>query len=500
VTLTIRQLTEIPSLRTRFLAGESGASKAVLWAHTCELPDPWNWLGTGDLLLTDGYNFPAGAVEQVEFLTNLARANLSGIALGEELHAPPLTEAAVAAAEALAFPVLSSAYSVPFVLVARTVADSNSDEAHGRIVRILRVYDILLRSQRPGFPADGLLGALSGACGAELHAVDVRTGLELLPSGTVLDEATRDALVETVATRTSSIPSFLRVTTRHGSALALPLDDDGQAVLLALPISNGADLVTLQHVATIAAMEVDRRALLAARRRESGAQFFRLLLDSLADSDAAVTRLTAAGLGQRPWRVLCLGSETEISPEDIQRRLHALRTPHLHVGSGADHLLFVSDAGLDDDAFGFAGQPGTKVGTSRPFHGIGRVADAAREARWALEGARTTGKPLLAYGDDVPMFLPRTVSEGEAAVAAVLGGVFAYDKENGTDLVHSLEVYFQSGRSWQHGAARLGIHKQTLIYRMRRVEELTGRKLADIDDQTQLYLAIRTWRMYQTPS
>ena len=89
MSLTVQQLVENPSLRTRFLAGQSGASKPVLWAHTCELPDPWNWLGTGDLLLADGYNFPADQKGQVRFLTGLAQANLSGLALAEGLHAAP---------------------------------------------------------------------------------------------------------------------------------------------------------------------------------------------------------------------------------------------------------------------------------------------------------------------------------------------------------------------------------------------------------------------------
>jgi purine catabolism regulator len=56
-------------------------------------------------------------------------------------------------------------------------------------------------------------------------------------------------------------------------------------------------------------------------------------------------------------------------------------------------------------------------------------------------------------------------------------------------------VYFDANRSWQEGANRLGIHKQTLVYRIRRIEELTGRKLGDIKDQTEMYLALRTWQL-----
>jgi purine catabolism regulator len=77
----------------------------------------------------------------------------------------------------------------------------------------------------------------------------------------------------------------------------------------------------------------------------------------------------------------------------------------------------------------------------------------------------------------------------------VLGVILEYDREHGTDLVTSLETYFEEKRSWQSASQRLGIHRQTLIYRMKRVEELTGRQLDDLDDLTELHLALRTRRL-----
>ena len=112
-----------------------------------------------------------------------------------------------------------------------------------------------------------------------------------------------------------------------------------------------------------------------------------------------------------------------------------------------------------------------------------------------MEAARSNRVTVGIYGEQAPTFLPRTLAEGEAAVAALLGPVIAYDEETDSELMHSLEVYFDANRSWQEGASRLGIHKQTLVYRIRRIEELTGRKLGDIQDQTELYLALKTWQM-----
>jgi PucR family transcriptional regulator, purine catabolism regulatory protein len=73
----------------------------------------------------------------------------------------------------------------------------------------------------------------------------------------------------------------------------------------------------------------------------------------------------------------------------------------------------------------------------------------------------------------------------------VLGPVIAYDEEHVTDLVHSLAVFLEHNRSWQRSAEVLHVHKQTLVYRMHRVEELTGRDLRDTADVVELWLGLR---------
>jgi purine catabolism regulator len=77
------------------------------------------------------------------------------------------------------------------------------------------------------------------------------------------------------------------------------------------------------------------------------------------------------------------------------------------------------------------------------------------------------------------------------AAERILGPLIAYDGEHATELVHSLGVFLEHNRSWQRSAEELHVHKQTLVYRMHRVEELTGRDLRDTADVVQFWLALR---------
>jgi purine catabolism regulator len=61
----------------------------------------------------------------------------------------------------------------------------------------------------------------------------------------------------------------------------------------------------------------------------------------------------------------------------------------------------------------------------------------------------------------------------------------------GDALVHSLRVFLENDGAWQKSAEELGIHRQTLVYRLRQVEELTGFKPTSTHGGATLWFALR---------
>jgi purine catabolism regulator len=62
---------------------------------------------------------------------------------------------------------------------------------------------------------------------------------------------------------------------------------------------------------------------------------------------------------------------------------------------------------------------------------------------------------------------------------------------HGTDYLHTLRVILRRDRSWQSAADELHIHKQTLGYRLRKIEQLTGRGVTRTDHIAELWFAVR---------
>jgi DNA-binding PucR family transcriptional regulator len=72
-----------------------------------------------------------------------------------------------------------------------------------------------------------------------------------------------------------------------------------------------------------------------------------------------------------------------------------------------------------------------------------------------------------------------------------LGVLAAYDREHGAQLVETLDAYFASGRSLAAAALRLHTHRNTILYRLRRIEKLTGVDLHDPQIELELQVALR---------
>jgi purine catabolism regulator len=61
----------------------------------------------------------------------------------------------------------------------------------------------------------------------------------------------------------------------------------------------------------------------------------------------------------------------------------------------------------------------------------------------------------------------------------------------GDELLRSLEVFIEQNGQWERAARELFCHRHTLRYRIRRIEELTGRDLGNARDRIDFWLALR---------
>ena len=90
------------------------------------------------------------------------------------------------------------------------------------------------------------------------------------------------------------------------------------------------------------------------------------------------------------------------------------------------------------------------------------------------------------------------MADAHTLVDRLLRPVLDYDDQHNSRLVETLDAFLQNQRSWQQTAQARHIHRQTVMYRIRKVEALTSRDLADTNSLSELWLAVRAAEVLYT--
>ncbi|MFD7662031.1 PucR family transcriptional regulator [Streptomyces sp. NPDC059788] len=162
-------------------------------------------------------------------------------------------------------------------------------------------------------------------------------------------------------------------------------------------------------------------------------------------------------------------------------------------GLQADTLLSVVQ---DPLTRGLADDGRLTIGVSASVHSAEGLRGALEEARHARRVAAARPGRVCAAGHEelashvlLLPFVPDDVRR--AFTARLLDPLRDYDRRHRAELIPTLEAFLDCDGSWTRCATRLHLHVNTLRYRVGRIEQLTGRDLARLEDKLDFFLALR---------
>ncbi|MFC0271492.1 PucR family transcriptional regulator [Metabacillus herbersteinensis] len=86
-------------------------------------------------------------------------------------------------------------------------------------------------------------------------------------------------------------------------------------------------------------------------------------------------------------------------------------------------------------------------------------------------------------------------NEMKEVIMSTIEPLVQYDVQRDMDLIGTFSAYNQYHGNVSQTARSLNLHRQSLLYRLRKIESLTGLSLIDHDDLFLLDLSIKTWKM-----
>ncbi|MFK0257759.1 PucR family transcriptional regulator [Streptomyces sp. NPDC090445] len=138
---------------------------------------------------------------------------------------------------------------------------------------------------------------------------------------------------------------------------------------------------------------------------------------------------------------------------------------------------------------------GPAAGIAEPSAGLARLADAWEQAAAAARAAAAQPRlgPVARWSQIGPY---RMLSALAAAEPADDPAVRTLLSPAHGELVRTAEVFLDCAGQAGRAAAALGIHRQTLYYRLSRVEQLTGLDLDEGEDRLLLHMSLKTSRLH----
>jgi purine catabolism regulator len=457
--LTVAELAATASLESRFLAGEQGGDRRVLWAHSCEMPNPENWLGPHELLMTVGLCVPADAIAQVAFIERLNNAGLAGIMIGDHTLAPPLTQEMLDAADRCDFPVLLVAEQVPYAVVARHVAAANSHEQTLQVLTLSKMYHTAAYADEDG---EDLVGRLEQLLRIGIRVTDVSTGIVVVGTNS------------TAANPTKSIHDY----DLHGAhKVTLTITEfAGESI----------DSFILVHLMKILEVVVDRILNSADRRAEVSARLMLSLLNGVTLPET--NEFLAPHLPSDGFVLVSV----PVSDGRALSRLLAVNKLPVIAGLGRITFLALVPSGEIETVRGLFGTVSAHAGVSSVFTDFADTRAAAVEAGKVLSAAQHNDRIWTEFDGSTVSVLTRSHREATEIVQGVLGPL-ADESTRSTMLRDTLFAFLRNDRKWKETADELFIHKQTLSYRLGRIEEQTGLKIGRSADLSSLWIAYQAW-------
>jgi len=536
--LTVRGL--VTEMGLELAAGGDAADAPVRWVHISELPDPTPWLSGGELLLTTGIQLDTER-RQREFVRLLSGRHLAGLGFGTGFDHATLPAAVLDEARELGFPVFEVPYELPFIALTEKAFTRLVNEQYEVLQRGIAIHKRLERLVLEERGLDEVVRALAAATGGAVHVLSARGDTiagklfrrQVPPAALKAVRAEvrrRGAHLGLDAAKPSEARDFAPDHPElAGRSLVLPVSTRGrgapQAWLVAARDAGGLgdfERLILQQAVTVVALELMRqRAMRDTERRLAGDVLAEALTGRLSEEELAA-RMRPFGVGAQAAVLMFAGG-----PAAVGTGSGAAAANGMNAGSAEAELeRFLSDAGVGalvatrerllcavvDAREGAVADPIELAGRAREAlaleHGdlraaasrtapVGSLRRSFHEARCALEAAALANgsSPKVASYRDLGAFqLLLSLQDDEALrlyCDSVLAPLADASGEYGDELIRSLEAFIEQNGQWEKAARELYCHRHTLRYRIRRVEQLTGRNLSSARDRIEFWLALR---------
>ena len=441
----------------------------VQWVAVTELENPSPFLSGGEVVLTTGMRQRTGAVQR-RFVESVHRAGGLAIGFGTGLSLDRVPGPLLEEANRLGLPVFEVPYRTPFIAIGKLVADALSSDHVEHLHELLTGHQVLAKALLSGQGLPGLLAEL----------------------GSILET---DVALHQFGTEVFSTGGAAADSEWHRVPIATGLRD--RCTLSVARPFRQPDLIA--YAQSLISVELSNQARRRVRERAVNGQLLDDIVAGKLTGQDADHRLRASGVstGHRQLTLLVEAAPSQAKaltslplPATFESAVSAICEDRLAVlvseGNPAQ-LAPALGAYLQE-----AGIP-AKIGVGGPYAEPAGLRWGYYEAKEGLLRGAAVNEPdrlslasLLMGSRDVPL---------ADLAAEALDPLLDFDRTHEAELVPTLEKYLALNGSVAKVAQELGLHRNTVRYRLTQIADLSGYDPAVTADRVHLYLALNVRRL-----
>lgn len=507
--LTVAELVQLPQLSgSRLLAGIAPASdRQVRRASVQEVPLQ-DFVRSDELVMTTGIELGEDVAALAHFVEDVANAGAAGLAIAIGYHVDAIPDAVITRADALGFPVVEFPWDLRFSEVTEAILDRAIERQHALLLQSERLHDLFTELVLGGGSMGQLcdsVWSLVGRAVAVQNQWDERVGKT---SDGVIDPASDNIDVPIVA---GSRTLGMLVVERRGTKL------------------TDWDSIVVAHASTAAALLLLMEEATDGARARDASEFVSAAINRWSDAAPEIEHWARRlGIDPRGPAIVALASfhwpvdewderASSAARWALERALSGRRTRALVMWQGPDVTLIIPTGSIDPEELIRILADDVRALVRRHEHlacvtwgvggvadGLGAVAERYQDARVAARlGHVVRGHDAITHYSDLGAFpaLYEAVGNGRAAQgfrelqARYLDPVLENERRTGLALTRTLQAYFAKNGNVSAAARELRLNRQSMIYRITKIEELTGIDLDDPGPRFALELALRSWEL-----
>lgn len=542
--VSVSTLLELPVFKGyRIAAGQNGLNRPVRWVHIVAMPesDDYQWTKGGEIILSVAYGLQENTERQARIIPIMAESKIAAlvISMGHYLQQiPPLM---VEAANRLNFPIIEVPGDTLFVDITKAIFGT-LESKQSAIQRQMRViHETLTRVVLDGGKiqdvAEIIASFLNKSVTIESATFEVLAHAHrgnIDPARRKSIEAGRTSPEVTSTLLNSGL--YKQLLTERESKQLDPIPELGlelERIVAPIIVSNTiigymwvialhADLTELDHLvleqaATTAALIIYKDRAIYENMLALRGDFFNLLLQP---NQVPQTWLESQAIAfdfqlERQYQVL-LFSTRKATSEDLTQLLNSIDSQLRSVAKAlivsreqqvvvvlqtrnvpnGKHIAHTLHSYLQQQE---RTPPDLIVGIGNAVKSYVEIINSYEQAKEAITIAERLDILGMIEFNELGLFhwlqqLSNQVLEQNIFYVAI-AKLAEFDQKHNKQLLPTLEIFLQCGGSIKEASELLFVHRNTLLYRLERIETFTNVQLKNPDNRLNLSVALKAFRL-----